>query len=176
MGQPRALEYTAPALRTNLLDALQADALGAPDAPPSPPAAAPSTAAPPAPTRSGPEPFRFATAQRSASSGEAQRHLVLQFDGAAEWCDGIAAASAAERARMSADDALIAVEATGAAAAEAGMGAEAGASDDDCFREGEFGQEAVMGAVSDAEDALLMVEAWLNFHFDRDSKERTAGA
>ena len=93
---------------------------------------------------------------------EASSHLVVQFSGAAEWrtaAEGIMDGTG-ERCRDETS--------TGYAAEEEGAGSSDGEGDDlDADRIDPYAPAEGEGGAAEAEDAVLMMEAWINLHLDR---------
>ncbi|KAL1526610.1 hypothetical protein AB1Y20_015314 [Prymnesium parvum] len=82
-----------------------------------------------------------------ASQTEKVKHLILQFPGASRWCDSegeCPTTTPNASVRVSSSEELETNE----------------------FKEGDFGRSPGSPAVNATEDAMLMVEAWLNFHLD----------
>lgn len=82
-----------------------------------------------------------------ASQTEKVKHLILQFPGTSRWCDSegeCPTTTPNASVRVSSSEELETNE----------------------FKEGDFGRSPSSPAVNATEDAMLMVEAWLNFHLD----------
>lgn len=111
------------------------------------------TSAPAPPTPRAAAPYRVAAGQGGAPpKPQREKHLVVQFEGAAEWCH--ASPSSTVDSSETADS------------ADEASGETSGDTCGDFGADG-FGQPGAALASSDAEDAMLMAEAWLNLHFDR---------
>lgn len=116
--------------------------------------------------------YRVADRSGGTPSAQRERHLVVQFAGALHWCgDSRSAAYADAAVAGDLEDACNGPDAAGDAASSA---ANVGGADpaSGAFREGAFGEEVQPTTVNEAEDAMLMVEAWLNLHFDREQMKR----
>lgn len=101
-------------------------------------------------------------AGQAGKSRKRPKHLILQFPGVGEWSDEtISTASTESKPSMIGDS-------------DSSIEPLSGDTNGTAFSDGDFGNRTMNLTMNEAEDAMLMVEAWLNFQFDRYQKKRNS--